>query len=106
MSLERALELVDAVPGRAYPKPTVGAVVVRDGEIVGEGVTEPGGRHAEAVALEAAGDAARRAALYVAMGPGAHWGSNPPCAELAIEAGVVEVVAGSRDPNPEAAGGL
>src|SRR5262245_32529746 len=106
MSLERALELVAAVPGRAYPKPTVGAVVVADGEIVGEGVTEPGGRHGEVVALAAAGDRARGATVYVTMEPCAHWGTTPPCTEVAIGAGVARVVAGSRDPNPEAAGGL
>src|SRR5712691_9204077 len=93
--LDHALDLVRAKPGVAYPKPTVGAVVVRDGEIVGEGVTEPGGRHGEAVALDAAGEAARGAALFVTMEPCAHWGSNPPCTERAIEAGIVEVVAGS-----------
>ena len=106
MSLERALELVDAVPGRAYPKPTVGAVVVAGGEIVGEGVTEPGGRHGEVVALAAAGERARGATLYVTMEPCAHWGTTPPCTEAAIAAGIARVVAGSRDPNSEAAGGL
>jgi diaminohydroxyphosphoribosylaminopyrimidine deaminase/5-amino-6-(5-phosphoribosylamino)uracil reductase len=106
VSLERALELVDAVPSRAYPKPTVGAVVVAGGEIVGEGVTEPGGRHGEVVALEAAGERARGATLYVTMEPCAHWGTTPPCTEATIAAGVARVVAGSRDPNPEAAGGL
>jgi diaminohydroxyphosphoribosylaminopyrimidine deaminase/5-amino-6-(5-phosphoribosylamino)uracil reductase len=104
--LGRALALVRAAPGRAYPKPTVGAVVVRSGNVVGEGVTEQGGRHGEVVALDAAGDAARGASLYVTMEPCAHWGTNPPCAERVLEAGVVEVVAGSLDPNPEAAGGL
>jgi diaminohydroxyphosphoribosylaminopyrimidine deaminase/5-amino-6-(5-phosphoribosylamino)uracil reductase len=104
--LERALALVRAAPGRAYPKPTVGAVVVRDGEVVGEGVTEQGGRHGEAVALDAAGEAARGGALYVTMEPCAHWGSNPPCTERALEAGITLVVAGSLDPNPVAAGGL
>ncbi len=104
--LDRALALVRMVPGSAYPKPTVGAVVVRDGDVVGEGVTEPGGRHGEIVALDAAGEAARGASLYVTMEPCAHWGTNPPCTERVIEAGVVEVVAGALDPNPEAAGGL
>jgi diaminohydroxyphosphoribosylaminopyrimidine deaminase/5-amino-6-(5-phosphoribosylamino)uracil reductase len=104
--LALALALVHAAPGSAYPKPTVGAVVVRDGEVVGEGVTEQGGRHGEVVALDAAGDAARGAALYVTMEPCVHWGTNPPCTERVIEAGVVEVVAGSLDPNPEAGGGL
>jgi diaminohydroxyphosphoribosylaminopyrimidine deaminase/5-amino-6-(5-phosphoribosylamino)uracil reductase len=106
MSLERALELAAAAPGRAYPKPTVGAVVVAGGEVVGEGVTEPGGRHGEVVALDAAGERARGATLYVTMEPCAHWGTTPPCTERAIAAGVARVVAGSRDPNPEAAGGL
>jgi diaminohydroxyphosphoribosylaminopyrimidine deaminase/5-amino-6-(5-phosphoribosylamino)uracil reductase len=106
MSLDRALELVDAARGRAYPKPTVGAVVVADGRIVGEGVTEPGGRHGEVVALAEAGERARGATLYVTMEPCAHWGTTPPCTEAAIAAGVARVVAGSRDPNPEAAGGL
>jgi diaminohydroxyphosphoribosylaminopyrimidine deaminase/5-amino-6-(5-phosphoribosylamino)uracil reductase len=106
VSLERALELVAAAPGRAYPKPTVGAVVVAGGEIVGEGVTEPGGRHGEVVALEAAGERARGATLFVTMEPCAHWGTTPPCTEAAIAAGVARVVVGSRDPNPEAAGGL
>ena len=104
--LDRALALVRAVPGHAYPKPTVGAVVVSGGEIVGEGVTEQGGRHGEVVALDSAGSAARGAALYVTMEPCAHWGTNPPCAERAIEAGIALVVAGSLDPNPEAAGGI
>ncbi len=104
--LERALALVRAAPGRAYPKPTVGAVVVSGGEVVGEGVTEPGGRHGEVVALDAAGEAARGSSLYVTMEPCAHWGTTPPCTERALEAGVARVVAGSLDPNPEAAGGL
>src|SRR5262249_47797491 len=106
MSIERALELGAAAPGRAYPKPTVGAVVVAGGEVVGEGVTEQGGRHGEVVALDAAGERARGATLYVTMEPCAHWGTTPPCTEAAIAAGVACVVAGSRDPNPEAAGGL
>jgi diaminohydroxyphosphoribosylaminopyrimidine deaminase/5-amino-6-(5-phosphoribosylamino)uracil reductase len=106
MSLERALQLVAEAPGRAYPKPTVGAVVVAGGEVVGEGVTEPGGRHGEVVALDAAGGRARGATLYLTMEPCAHWGTTPPCTERVLEAGVERVVAGSRDPNPEAAGGL
>ncbi len=106
MSLERALQIAAREAGRAYPKPTVGAVVVREGEIVGEGVTEPGGRHGEVVALDAAGARARGATLYVTMEPCAHWGTTPPCTERALAAGVTRVVAGSRDPNPEAAGGL
>ena len=106
MSLQRALELVATDPGRAYPKPTVGAVLVREGEIVGEGVTEPGGRHGEVVALERAGERARGATLYVTLEPCGHHGTTPPCADALITAGVARVVAGSLDPNPEAAGGL
>lgn len=108
MSLERAVELARAARRRAHPKPTVGAVVVRDGEIVGEGATEEGrtGRHGEIVALTAAGDRARGATVYVTMEPCAHHGSTPPCAEALLAAGVARVVAGSLDPNPEAAGGF
>jgi len=95
MTLDRALELVRAAHGRAYPKPTVGAVVVRDGQVVGEGVTEPGGRHAEVVALAAAGPRAAGSTLYVTLEPCAHHGSTPPCADAIVAAG----------PNPEAAGG-
>lgn len=107
MSLERALELAAAAAGRGYPNPTVGAVVVRpDGSIVGEGVSEPaGGPHAEATALDAAGEAARDGTLFVTMEPCAHHGRTPPCAERVLEAGVARVVAGCADPNPEAGGG-
>jgi diaminohydroxyphosphoribosylaminopyrimidine deaminase/5-amino-6-(5-phosphoribosylamino)uracil reductase len=103
--LERALALADATLGRAYPKPDVGAVLVRDEEIVGEGSTEAAGRHGEIVALDAAGERARGATLYVTMEPCAHHGSTPPCADAVVAAGVRKVVVGSRDPNPEAAGG-
>lgn len=107
MSLDRALELARAATGVAYPNPTVGAVVVADGTVVGEGVTEAyGGRHGEIVALDAARDRARGATLYVTMEPCAHHGSTPPCADAIVAAGIAQVVAGCRDPNPEAAGGL
>jgi len=108
VSLERAIELARAADRRAYPKPIVGAVVVADDEVVGEGATEPGrtGRHGEVVALAAAGDRARGATLYVTMEPCAHHGSTPPCTEAILAAGVARVVAGSLDPNPEAGGGL
>ena len=107
MSLERALALVDAAGPVGYPNPTVGAVLVADGAIVGEGVTEPyGGRHGEVVALAAAGERARGATLYVTMEPCAHHGRTPPCVDAILAAGVARVVAGCLDPNPEAAGGL
>lgn len=108
MTLQRALALADAVLGRAYPNPTIGAVVVSpDGEVVGEGATERyGGRHGEIVALDAAAERARGATLYLTMEPCTHHGRTPPCVERVLEAGVSRVVAGSLDPNPEAGGGL
>ena len=104
--LERAIALADATLGRAYPKPDVGAVLVRDGAVVGEGSTEADGRHGEIVALDAAGKRARGSTLYVTMEPCAHHGTTPPCTEAIVAAGVAKVVVGSRDPNPEAAGGV
>jgi diaminohydroxyphosphoribosylaminopyrimidine deaminase/5-amino-6-(5-phosphoribosylamino)uracil reductase len=106
VSLSRALQLADEAAGRARPKPTVGAVVVRDGAIVGEGVTEAGGRHGEVVALDAAGDQARGATLFVTLEPCSHWGTTPPCSDRVLAAGIARVVVGARDPNPEAAGGI
>lgn len=106
--LERALELVDEAGGRAYPKPTVGAVVVTGGgELVGEGATEAGraGRHGERVALDDAGERARGATLYVTMEPCAHHGSTPPCVDAVLEAGIARVVVGQSDPNPKVEGG-
>jgi len=107
VSLERALALADAALGRGYPNPTVGAVVVApDGAVAGEGVSEPaGGPHAEVVALDAAGAAARGGTLYVTMEPCAHHGRTPPCVDRVVEAGIARVVAACADPNPEAGGG-
>ena len=107
MSLERALELAERGRGTTYPNPVVGAVVVRDGEVVGEGWHERKGEpHAEVIALQAAGERARGATLFVTMEPCAHHGTTPPCTEAVLAAGVAKVVAGSLDPNPEAGGGL
>lgn len=107
MSLERALELAERGRGTTRPNPVVGAVVVRDGETVGEGWHERKGEpHAEVIALAAAGDRARGATLYVTMEPCAHHGTTPPCTEAVLAAEVAKVVAGSLDPNPEAQGGL
>jgi diaminohydroxyphosphoribosylaminopyrimidine deaminase / 5-amino-6-(5-phosphoribosylamino)uracil reductase len=105
VSISRALEVAASANQRAYPKPTVGAVLVRDGEIVAEGATEAEGRHAETVVLDAAGDRAQGATLYVTLEPCAHHGSTPPCADAIVAAGVERVVFGAHDPNPEAAGG-
>jgi diaminohydroxyphosphoribosylaminopyrimidine deaminase/5-amino-6-(5-phosphoribosylamino)uracil reductase len=107
VSLERALELAERGRGTTYPNPVVGAVVVRDGEVIGEGWHErKGGPHAEVVALDAAGRRARGSTLYLTMEPCAHHGSTPPCTEAVLTAGIRRVVAGSLDPNPEAGGGL
>jgi diaminohydroxyphosphoribosylaminopyrimidine deaminase / 5-amino-6-(5-phosphoribosylamino)uracil reductase len=107
MSLERALELAERGRGTTHPNPVVGAIVVRDGEVIGEGWHERGGGpHAEVVALRAAGARARGATLYVTMEPCAHHGTTPPCTEAVLAAGVSKVVAGSLDPNPQAAGGF
>jgi diaminohydroxyphosphoribosylaminopyrimidine deaminase / 5-amino-6-(5-phosphoribosylamino)uracil reductase len=105
VSLDLALQVARAAGSRAYPKPTVGAVVVADGELVGKGATEADGRHAEVVALEAAGERARGATMYVTLEPCAHQGTTPPCADAIVAAGVARVVFGARDPNPVAAGG-
>lgn len=105
--LERALELAERGRGTTHPNPVVGAMVVADGEVVGEGWHEQrGGPHAEVNALSAAGERARGATVYVTLEPCAHHGSTPPCAEALIDAGVARVVAGQADQVPEHAGGL
>ena len=106
MSLERALELAERGRGRVeHSHPLVGAVVVRDGESVGEGwYAGAGTPHAEVAALREAGERARGATLYVTLEPCAHHGATPPCAEAVIEAGIARVVAGAGDPNPKVAG--
>jgi len=91
--------------GRTWPNPAVGAVVVKDGLIIGRGWTQPGGRpHAEPEALRRAGEAARDATLYVTLEPCSHFGKSPPCADAIIAAGISRVVAAIEDPNPEVAG--
>ena len=97
--LERALELAERGRGTTHPNPVVGAVVARDGEVVGEGWHErKGGPHAEVVALEAAGEAARGATLYVTLEPCDHHGSTPPCVDAILGAGIAKVVVGAKDP--------
>ncbi|QWG15506.1 bifunctional diaminohydroxyphosphoribosylaminopyrimidine deaminase/5-amino-6-(5-phosphoribosylamino)uracil reductase RibD [Bradyrhizobium sediminis] len=91
--------------GRVWPNPAVGAVVVKDGIIVGRGWTQAGGRpHAEPEALKRAGEAARGATLYVTLEPCSHFGKSPPCADAVIAAGIARVVSAIEDPNPEVAG--
>ena len=91
--------------GRTWPNPAVGAVIVKDGIIVGRGWTQPGGRpHAEIEALRRAGEAARGATLYVTLEPCSHYGKSPPCADAIVAAGLSRVVSALEDPNPEVAG--
>jgi diaminohydroxyphosphoribosylaminopyrimidine deaminase / 5-amino-6-(5-phosphoribosylamino)uracil reductase len=91
--------------GRTWPNPAVGAVVVKDGAILGRGWTQPGGRpHAETEALRRAGRAARGATMYVTLEPCSHHGKTPPCAEAIAKAGIARVVSALDDPNPEVAG--
>ena len=98
---ERALELAESARGKTGDNPLVGAVVVRDGEIVGEGAYEYDLlRHAEVAALEQAGENARGATLYVTLEPCSHHGRTPPCADAVVDAGIARVVVGARDPNP------
>ena len=100
-----ALELARAAVGSTSPNPPVGAVVVRDGRIVGEGHTQPtGGDHAEIVALGQAGELARGSTLYVTLEPCSHQGRTPPCTDAIISAGVSEVHASVVDPNPQVSG--
>jgi diaminohydroxyphosphoribosylaminopyrimidine deaminase / 5-amino-6-(5-phosphoribosylamino)uracil reductase len=107
MSLERALELAERGRGTTHPNPVVGAVIVRDGVVVGEGWHERKGEaHAEVNALAQAGEQARAATLYVTQEPCSHTGSTPPCTRALLDAGIGQVVAGSLDPNPKAGGGL
>jgi diaminohydroxyphosphoribosylaminopyrimidine deaminase/5-amino-6-(5-phosphoribosylamino)uracil reductase len=103
--LARALELAERGRGTTSPNPIVGAVVVREGEVAGEGWhSRPGGPHAEIVALGAAGERARGATLYVTLEPCAHQGRTPPCADAVIAAGIARVVAAAGDPNPQTDG--
>jgi diaminohydroxyphosphoribosylaminopyrimidine deaminase/5-amino-6-(5-phosphoribosylamino)uracil reductase len=101
----RALELARRGLGRTHPNPAVGAVLVRDGRIVGEGYTAPaGGPHAEVRALEQAGGRARGADLYVTLEPCAHFGRTPPCASTLVPLGLRRVVIAMVDPNPRVRG--
>ena len=103
--MQLALNLGRRGQGRTWPNPAVGAVVVKDGVIVGRGWTQPGGRpHAEREALMRAGEAACGATLYVTLEPCSHFGKSPPCTEAIIAAGITRVISAIEDPNPEVAG--
>ncbi len=99
--MRRALRLAEKGRGRTSPNPMVGAVLVKDGRVVGEGYHAGAGEaHAEIVALRQAGKEARGATLYINLEPCAHYGKTPPCAPVVIEAGVKRAVVGMEDPNP------
>lgn len=103
--MRAALGLARRGLGLTAPNPSVGCVVVRDGRVVGRGLTAPGGRpHAETRALAMAGGAARGATAYVTLEPCAHHGRTPPCAEALVAAGVARVVVAARDPDPRVDG--
>ena len=103
--MRRALALARQALGRVSPNPAVGAVVVRDGVIVGEGFTLPPGQgHAEIGALAQAGSRAKGAILYTTLEPCCHYGRTPPCTDAIIAAGLGQVIAAAIDPNPQVAG--
>src|SRR6185437_1158634 len=104
--LARAIELASGGRGRVSPNPLVGAVIVRDGQVLGEGFhAELGGPHAERAAIAAAAGAdLRGATMYVSLEPCAHSGRTPPCTEAIVAAGISRVVIASDDPTEKAAG--
>lgn len=103
--MARALELAARGAGWTNPNPQVGAVIVKDGRIIGEGWhTAYGKLHAEREALAHCTEDPRGATIYVTLEPCCHWGKTPPCTEAIIEAGIARVVVGAPDPNPLVAG--
>jgi diaminohydroxyphosphoribosylaminopyrimidine deaminase/5-amino-6-(5-phosphoribosylamino)uracil reductase len=103
--LARAVELADGGRGRVSPNPLVGAVVVRDGKVIGEGFHAAHGEaHAERAALDACTEDPRGATLYVSLEPCCHHGLTPPCTDAIVEAGIARVVVGSDDPTEKASG--
>lgn len=103
--MERALRLAEKGVGSTSPNPMVGAVLVKDGEIIGEGFHKKAGEpHAEVLALKQAGERARGAELFVTLEPCSHYGRTPPCVQAIIKAGVTGVVAAMEDPNPLVSG--
>ena len=103
--LKRAIELAGRARGQTSPNPMVGAVVVKDGRVIGEGITQPPGEsHAEVMAIEAAAGNTAGATMYVSLEPCCHHGRTPPCTDAIIAAGIRRVVIASDDPTPKAAG--
>src|SRR6185312_1530171 len=102
--LLRAIELAARARGQTSPNPMVGAVVVKDGRVIGEGITQPPGEeHAEVMAIEAAAGHTAGATMYVSLEPCCHQGRTPPCTEAIVAAGIARVVIASDDPTPKAA---
>ncbi|WP_213875705.1 bifunctional diaminohydroxyphosphoribosylaminopyrimidine deaminase/5-amino-6-(5-phosphoribosylamino)uracil reductase RibD [Pseudomonas sp. dw_358] len=105
LHMARAIELARLGIYSTHPNPRVGCVIVRDGEVVGEGWhVRAGEGHAEVHALRQAGERARGATAYVTLEPCSHHGRTPPCADALVNAGVARVVAAMQDPNPQVAG--
>ena len=103
--MQRALDLAQRAEGRTSPNPLVGAVIVKDGNVIGEGYHQKAGTpHAEVHALNAAGEDAKGATLYTNLEPCCHWGRTPPCTEALIRAGIAQVYIADVDPNPRVAG--
>ncbi len=103
--MDRAIELAQKAAGRTSPNPMVGAVIVKEGRIIGEGYHHKAGElHAEREALKNCTEDPKGAELYVTLEPCCHYGKTPPCTEAIIEAGIERVFIGSRDPNPLVAG--
>ncbi|MGK7869327.1 bifunctional diaminohydroxyphosphoribosylaminopyrimidine deaminase/5-amino-6-(5-phosphoribosylamino)uracil reductase RibD [Falsiroseomonas sp. E2-1-a20] len=105
LHMRAALALAARGLGNTWPNPAVGCVIVSNGQVVGRGWTQPGGRpHAETEALKRAGAAARGATAYVTLEPCCHWGRTPPCTDALVAAGVARVVVALRDPDPRVDG--
>ena len=103
--MKKALRLAQRGLGRVHPNPLVGAVLVKNGKVVGSGAHEYfGGPHAEVSAIRQAKDGVRGARLYVTLEPCGHTGKTPPCTELLLKSGIKELVIGARDPNPKVNG--
>lgn len=103
--MEQALSLAGLALGQVSPNPAVGAVIVKDGEVVGQGYTQPpGSAHAEVIALEQAGSAARNSIMYVTLEPCCHQGRTPPCTAAIVAAGVAEVHMSMLDPDAAVSG--
>lgn len=99
--LQEAMRLAALGKGQTSPNPAVGAVIVREGQIVGKGYhTWKGVHHAEVLALQEAGEQARGATAYISLEPCAHTGRTPPCTQSLIDAGIARVVCAMEDPNP------